>query len=423
MAAVPWTYEDIHIALEAIRGGPGGVVAAQTAAKATGRPGLTRQALSRAFRRACDRGWISERLSDITYRPPPPTTDTGGKTTLTKTPSTKTTEADDRLVPHLDVVRAVQGGARTLIDLANALDCSPKSAQQRADAAIEAGHTIALNDAGELVFELPRPETHVIPDVPRDGDWTKIAVISDLHVGSKHCFEQEIGTFVTEAHSRGYTSILIPGDLCEGNLRHHGFEYEVKAFGFDAQLQLLLQTLPELPGLTYHFCVGNHEVNSWWKSIGLRPDIAIERHAHANGRTDLLASGAMLPNMESAYLLLNPGDPETEIKVELSHTGDKKAYAMSYPLQKHVEAYLPGSKPHLLLKGHLHCWTAHDIRGVVCVQTACFKGQGAWERSKNMQPTIGGTLIDLKHEGRYFDFRVEPRFARPAPLVWTPIEG
>ena len=322
----------------------------------------------------------------------------------------------------LEVVRAVQGGAKSMMDLANVLDCSPKQAQARVDDAIEAGHTLDINAAGELAFELPAAEVAQVHDVPVDGrGWTRFAVMSDLHVGSKHCYEDEIGRFVTNAHREGYTNVLIPGDLCEGNLRHHGFEYEVSHFGFDAQVSQLLKVLPELDGLTYHYCVGNHEVNSWWKSIGMRPDIAIQNFAEAHGRRDLIASGAMLPNMESAYLLLNPGDPETEIKVELSHTDDRKAYAISYPLQKHVEAYQPGSKPHVLLKGHLHCHSCFDLRGIVCVQTMCFKGQGAWERSKRMAPTVGGILMDIKHDGPFFEFKQWAQMLRPAPQTWVQI--
>lgn len=326
--------------------------------------------------------------------------------------------AEDADPPHMDVVRAVQGGAKTMVDLANSLDCSPKSAQDRLEAAIAAGHTLDVSAGGEIVFELPKPDISHIHGVPRDGPWTKLAVMSDLHIGSAHCFEDEISAFVTRAHAEGYTKVLIPGDLLEGALNHHGFSFEIKAAGFDAQVDLMLQIFPQLPGLTYHFCVGNHEVNSYWKSIGMRPDIAIGERAEARGRPDIIAAGAMLPAMESAYLLLNPGDPETEIKVELSHTYDRKAYAISYPLQKHVEGIQPGSKPHVLLKGHLHCYSCFDIRGIVCAQTMCFKGQGAWERSKNMSPTVGGLLLDVRHNGQYFDFKAWPQIIRPAPQVW-----
>ena len=319
---------------------------------------------------------------------------------------------------HMEVVRAVRRGAKTMTDLANKLDVSPRTAQARVDAAIAAGITLDFTAAGELVFELPKAEVSHVHGVPRDGKWTKLAVMSDLHIGSAHCFEDEIGDFVTRAHGDGYTTVLIPGDLLEGALNHRGFEYEVKAAGFDAQVALLFDVLPALPGLTYHFCVGNHEVNSFWKSIGMRPDIAIGKRAAANGRPDIIASGAMLKGMESAYMLLNPGDPETEIKVELSHTYDRKAYAISYPLQKHVEGIQPGSKPHVLLKGHLHCFSCLDIRGIVCLQPCCFKGQGAWERSKAMTPTVGGVLLDVRHNGQAFDFRAWPQILRPAPQTW-----
>jgi len=322
---------------------------------------------------------------------------------------------------HAAIVRAVQKGARTIAQLADVLDCSPKRAQHQVDAAIAAGHTIVLDAAGGLAFELPPTEVQAVRNVPRDGDWTMLAVMSDLHVGSKHCLEEEITRFAEFAYGEGFRHILIPGDLCEGDLRHHGFKHEVRYHGFDEQVDNLLRILPVLPGLEYRCCVGNHEINSYWKTIGMRPDLAIQIKAHEAGRHDFFATGAMTKAMESAYLLVNPGDPETEIKVELSHTDDKKTYAISYSLQKHVEAIQPGAKPHLLLKGHLHSHSFFDLRGIVCVQAACFKSQGTWERQKRMSPQVGGILLWLKHDGIYFDCKHYWKAVRPKPQIWEPV--
>lgn len=329
---------------------------------------------------------------------------------------------------HLEVVRAVQSKVRTITDLADYLDCSPRRARERADAAIAAGHSLSFNANDEMVFEDAPAGVAQVTGVPMTGDgWVKIGVFSDTHIGSKHCHEDELRGFVEWAHDRGYTRFMIPGDLLEGGLRHHGFEYELSHIGFDDQVDRLLQVLPELPGLEYWYCCGNHEVNSYQKTIGMRPDRAIELRAHAEGRHDLRAVSSLTPAMESAYLALYPegheGDPEAVVKVELSHTYDRKAYAISYPLQKHVEAMIPGSKPHVLLKGHLHCHSCMDIRGVVCAQTMCFKGQGSYERARAMSPTIGGMLLDVKHQGRWLDFRHWAKIVRPPPKFWfTPPE-
>lgn len=319
----------------------------------------------------------------------------------------------------MKVVRAVQDGIVTWHALADHLDCSPKRARDLVEAARNEGHDIHVNATGELVFELPPTEVTQVPNVPVDGQgWTVVGVMSDMHVGSKHCMKEEIVRFVERAYREGVRQMLVPGDLCEGNLRHHGFQFEVERPDYDGQVELLLQLLPELPGLKYYFCVGNHEVNSWFKTIGMRPDRAIERDARAAGRADMFAAGAMTNVQESAYLMLNPGNPETEIKVELSHTSDKKAYAISYPIQKFVEALQPGTKPHVLLKGHLHSHSFFDLRGVVCLQTGCFKDQGTWERQKNMLPQVGGTVMWLRHDGPYFDVKHHWMAFRPAPKVW-----
>jgi hypothetical protein len=322
----------------------------------------------------------------------------------------------------LKVVRAVQKGITNWQDLADHLDLSPKRTNTLVQETIKAGYDIRINAAGELVFELPPITVTSVPDVPIDGKgWSIIGVMSDMHVGSKHCMKDNMVRFIERAYAEGVRQMIIPGDLCEGNLQHHGFQFEVEFPDYDSQVDLLLQLLPEKPDLKYYFCVGNHEVNSWFKTIGMRPDRSIQERAIARGRNDMIAVGALTQAQESAYILLNPGDPETEIKVELSHTSDKKAYAISYPLQKHVEALQPGAKPHVLLKGHLHSHSFFDLRGVVCLQTACFKGQGTWERQKNMQPQVGGTVLWLQHNGEYFDAKHYWMAVRPAPMIWEPV--
>ncbi len=338
-------------------------------------------------------------------------------------PTPPTPERKNQDPELMEVVRAVQKGIRTWHALADHLDRSPKATKDLVEQAVEAGHDIQINATGELAFEMPPAAVTQVPDVPTEAGWTTVGVMSDMHVGSKHCMEDEMSRFCERAYQEGARQILIPGDLCEGNLRHHGFEFEVKEPDYDGQVELLFSLLPELKDLKYYFCVGNHEVNSWFKSIGMRPDRAIERDAHAIGRYDIISAGAMTKYQESAFLLLNPGDPETEIKVELSHTSDKKAYAISYPLQKHVEGMQPGTKPHVLLKGHLHCHSFFDLRGVVCVQTGCFKDQGTWERQKNMSPQVGGVVLSIKHEGAYFEVKNHWMSVRPPPRVWQTVGG
>jgi len=377
---------------------------------------VSRKGLLSAMARAYRKGLIDRPAAEIIgsrYGAAP--------TKHTPTPSFDLTPEQEN--PELlKVVRAVQSGIVTWDGLADHLDLSPKRTKDIVDATIKAGYAIHINGSGKLTFELPKQTVTAVPNVPVDGKgWTLVGVMSDMHVGSKHCMKEEMIRFIERAYSEGVRQILIPGDLCEGNLRHHGFQYEVERPDFDGQVELLLKLLPELPGLKYYFSTGNHEVNSWFKTIGMRPDKAIMNRAIVEGRDDLVAVGALKGDQSSAKILLNPGDPETEIKVELSHTADKKAYAVSYAIQKFVESIRPGAKPHVLLKGHLHCHSFFDLRGVVCVQTGCFKDQGTWEQQKNMQPQIGGVIMWLKHAGTYFEVKHHWMAVRPAPVVWMPV--
>jgi predicted MPP superfamily phosphohydrolase len=325
----------------------------------------------------------------------------------------------------LEIANAIQRGCNTIEKLAKKLDCTYKEAKLFVDEAILSGHTIAILD-GFLSFEF-MPKLSKAKVVQENG-YTRFAMISDTHIGSKHCYEIELNRFIHDCYDRGYRTITMNGDNIDSSLNHHGFIQELKYIGFDAQIDRMMEILPQLPGLKYYFIVGNHETNSFWKTSGFRPDEAMEHRLHKKGRTDFMACGSMskgstkVPAIESAYLLLNSGNPETEIKVELSHTSDRTAYAKSYAPQKAVDATLPEDRPDLLLKGHLHSLSQFEYGDVMIIQTMCWKGPGTWERQKRMSPAIGGIMFDIKQEGNMLDIKTHVRKHKAESKIWVPIK-
>jgi len=320
-------------------------------------------------------------------------------------------------VSNLLQVLSTSKDVKTIKELASILGVSQKKIREAIKVAKTAGHSIHVSHDNVSLETLPQ-ERPVRVQTALDGDWHIIGVMSDLHVGSVHCMEEEIVAFVHKAYDYGVRDIMIPGDLFEGNLRHHGFQFELKCLGYDEQAALFLSILPRLDGLTYHYCDGNHEFNSWFRTIGMQPGKALQRDALAIGRDDLHYLGPI-----TGRVLLGDGDPDSDIKIELSHTGDRKAYAISYPVQKHIENIPIGAKPHLLLKAHLHQYSKIDVRGVVAIQTGCFKGRGYFEEDKNIHPQIGGIIIWMRRKGRYFDIRDQWCAVRPKPLIWANISS
>ena len=58
------------------------------------------------------------------------------------------------------------------------------------------------------------------------------------------------------------------------------------------------------------------------------------------------------------------------------------AYALSYKIQKMVEAMSGGEKPNILAVGHYHKLEMFPYRNVQCFQTGTFQAQTPWMRGK-----------------------------------------
>jgi predicted phosphodiesterase len=201
-----------------------------------------------------------------------------------------------------------------------------------------------------------------------------------------------------------------------GLLNHHGMSYEVRVMGFDNQVDDALRIMPIKPGLHYWAVVGNHEANSWQKTIGMSPGAALVRRAQEMGRQDIHHVG----DIQGRVVF---GKGEQAIKVELAHPkASGNTYAISYPVQKWVERMPGGAKPHILISGHLHTFSVLDVRNVVCVQPGCFEHSTPYTREMGLHPAVGGVVIWARRDGLSLRFRSEWVATRTKPVDWTQID-
>lgn len=295
--------------------------------------------------------------------------------------------------------RAVKGAPVGLSDLCDKLDLSPARARALIAEAQSSGVEIHLEN-DHVGCRPPTPADRVV-DVqipPVVGERQLVGVISDTHLGSKYCLRAQLRDFVLHAYSRGVREILHPGDILDGCYRHSVFE--VSHTGIDAQIEDLIETLPRLPGLTYHAITGNHD-HTFSERIGVNVGRVLEAAFARAGRDDLKTYG-----QRSAYLKIRG------VKVHLWHPGGGGAYARSYKLQKRVENYSSGEKPAIMLAGHWHQYCHVYERGVHAIACPTFHGGGSeFSNMLGTSQAIGGLLLswETTAHGTVRNFAVEPR--------------
>jgi hypothetical protein len=142
----------------------------------------------------------------------------------------------------------------------------------------------------------------------------------------------------------------------------------------------VVKNYPYREGITTHFITGNHDA-SIYKHVGY--DIG---QAIANMRPDMEYLGK-----DCAVINLTPN-----CTLELRHPWDGTAYALSYKMQKMIEAMEADSKPNILAVGHYHKAEYLFYRNVHALQTACFQGQTPFTRGKGISVQMGGWIVTIK---------------------------
>ena len=282
-------------------------------------------------------------------------------------------------------------------DVCDGLGLMPRAARKVIEDARAAGVAIRVN--GEHVgINLPDTgdrliETGIAPVV---GERQRVAVISDTHLGSKYCLRAQLREFIEYAYSQGVREVLHPGDVLDGCYKHGTFE--VSHSGIDEQTRDLFETLPALPGLTYHGICGNHD-DTFSDAIGIDAGVFMQRYFADRGRKDLTFYGR-----RGTHLSMRG------VHIEMWHPMGGGSYALTYKAQNHVRDYAVGQKPDILLIGHFHTWAYFESRGVHALQCGTFQGTGsAFGKALGGAPSMGGTILSWEStaDGTLRRFQVE----------------
>jgi predicted phosphodiesterase len=278
---------------------------------------------------------------------------------------------------------AKKGG--TLEELCDRLDQSPKKVKAMIEAAKSAGYSIAMV-GGQVGYVPPKPLTGEAKLVARPCEEGIFAVVSDTHIGSKYCLEDQLRDFINRAYKEdGVRTIFHPGDILDGCYRHS--RWEESHHGYHAQSTRATKVFPQLPGLRYVGIIGNHD-ETFESDAGLSVVSSLPQVFRDAGRSDFELLGA-----RGAYVRFAPKGGRG-ILVELWHPIGGGAYAVSYKLQRHVEEYGVGQKPDFMFAGHWHQQCYIVRRGVHCFSSGTFHGGGSsFGKALGGAQAIGGWVV------------------------------
>lgn len=228
-----------------------------------------------------------------------------------------------------------------------------------------------------VAIQNQEPEHH---KVDWDGTTTlRFAIMGDTQFGSKYAQITHLHNFYDLCAKEGICDVYHTGDLTDGLKMRPGHEYELYMISADEMRDDVVRNYPKREGITTHFITGNHDA-SIYKHVGY--DIG---QAIANLRPDMKYLGR-----DCAVVNLTPN-----CTLELRHPWDGTAYAISYKIQKMIEAMESDSKPNILAVGHYHKAEHLFYRNVHALQTGCFQGQTPFTRGKGISVQMGGYLVTI----------------------------
>jgi hypothetical protein len=233
-----------------------------------------------------------------------------------------------------------------------------------------------------------------------NNKWYEFGALGDNHLGSKHERLDVCNALYDMYAAEGITEVYNTGNMIEGECRFN--KHDIKVFTLDGQVQYWIDKYPQRPGITTYFVTGDDHEGWYQQREGIEIGRYMQQCAEKAGRHDLKYLGYV-----EADILLKAEHGERLMKV--THPGGGATYALSYAMQKWVEALQGGEKPSVVLAGHYHKMDFNFYREVYAVQTGCTVDQSIFMRKKKIQAHVGGCRVKLNQapDGQITRFMVE----------------
>lgn len=220
--------------------------------------------------------------------------------------------------------------------------------------------------------------THLV-----EGTEVKIAVVSDVHGGSKKTAWEELSEFYQYAYEQGVREFYNAGDITDGMYKNRDNSfYEQDAHGFTEQLNIVVAKYPRVEDCITYFITGNHDIThmrNGGANLGETLDLA---------REDMVYLGH---NFAKVWLT-------DKVDMNLIHPTDGSTTAISYKLQKIIDNAEGKRKAKIIAVGHYHKMLSMWYKGSYGLLLPSFQFQTDFMRDNNLKSYVGGYILTIKFD-------------------------
>lgn len=297
---------------------------------------------------------------------------------------------------RIRVERVLRGPGGTEEQIAKQANVSVRFVR-RMVAELESSHVIIRRDGPRLSIGREMAPAWSESDVPheyvsRKDNTFYFGAVSDTHLGSKYERLDVLHDLYDRFAAAGVDRVFHCGNWIDGDSRLN--KHDLNVHGMEPQLAYMAKHYPIRPGIVTYAVTGEDHEGWWTRSEGIDIGKRAQQTMREAGRTDWVDIGFM----EAHFRLVNANTRKFCVGAAV-HPGGGTGYAISYSIQKIIEALEGGEKPAFAMYGHYHkAWSA-TIRNVFVLQVPCTQDQTVFTRNKIKQEVhVGGYIVELEQD-------------------------
>ncbi len=287
------------------------------------------------------------------------------------------------------ILRRSRNAHHSYESLSEALDRSVSSVRVAVEGLRAQGVAIAIDD--DRVSLPTTPQRRETLHIDLCDEVTDVGVVSDTHLGHREAAEPFLHWCYDHFAERGIETVLHCGDLTEGP-GERGYNGHANAVWHSCQTwqgleEYVVENYPCVDGITT-YAIASSKSHCGWEynasGIDMLSNIANGRHG-LPARTDIVYRGHDITDVELGG-----------VKFRLFHPDGGKAYALSYKLQKFVEAMPGGSKPDVFLVGHYHSYCTVRVRNVHAIMVPGMQYNSDLFVRNYIEPVVGALILRIQ---------------------------
>lgn len=278
-------------------------------------------------------------------------------------------------------------------------------------------------------------DTIVRPDIPfnrsaeRVDSTSKVAILSDTHVGSKTFLRQEWDLMLEwlkhSPDARDINYVIISGDLADGIGVYPDQEEDLEIDDVYEQYQRVASYVSELPDwMRIILMPGNHDAvrpaepqptfqNELQKMFDSRVTfVGNPATVEIEGRRVLAYHGRSFDDVISSLPQLSWERPIDAMKELLKRRHLAPVYGEKTPLAPEKRDYMVIDEvPDVFITGHVHSYGLDDYRGVRLISGSTWQSQTSYQKMRNISPIpakmpvfdISSLALDVVNFSEFFN--------------------